>query len=563
MSDLISRARVLTTTEERNYNVVAATRSPHSSARSNPITNVTCYMCNIKGHLAKDCRKHETRCYQCGECGHWARNCSGKRARGECMSASLFPHQDVNTTLPVVGIYVDEMRYSVLIDTGCSRTIVDADWCRSWRKAGVDVETIGGTSHAYCSVRVVSISTDEGNSAWIDVLVVHGKPLRFDLLLGVNAIKTLGGIVVGPTGSVQLGDRRTTRCAAISINESDFTDTFDHHSQVWTASWKGSEDHAPERLHNEVSEYPVATEIRNEYMQELHTWIDNGWLVPYPEDKLGPPKGLILLIAVMQLNKTKVRPVMDYRELNHHIDAFTANADVYAAKLHKWWQKGANVSLLDLRRAYLQIHVRKTVWPYQTVKIDGKRYCLTCLGFSLNVVPLIMKAIISAVLSQEEAVGHAASAYIDDIYVNKDVVPVMQFGFKCKDLEQLEDSARLLGLTVGMEHGELRWMWGNIVPEISMVVTRWTVFSLCGRLVRHIPMCGWLHVAGGVFKRQTSLITKGWDDETKDTIPQCMMFETIEFVQQDDPARGDWCVDSKELNVWANASSLAIGVALE
>ena len=130
------------------------------------------------------------------------------------------------------------------------------------------------------------------------MLVVHGKPLGFDLLLGFNAIKALGGIVVGPTGSVQLRDKRTTRCAAISINEPDFTATFDHHSRMWTASWKWSEDHAPERLHNEVSEYPVAAEIRNEYTQELYTWIGNGWLVPYPEDKLGPPKGLIPLMAI-------------------------------------------------------------------------------------------------------------------------------------------------------------------------------------------------------------------------------------------------------------------------
>ena len=70
MGDLISRARVLTTTEEQNYDAVAATLSSHSSTRSSPITNVTCYRCNIKGHLAKDCRKCETWCYRCGECGH-------------------------------------------------------------------------------------------------------------------------------------------------------------------------------------------------------------------------------------------------------------------------------------------------------------------------------------------------------------------------------------------------------------------------------------------------------------------------------------------------------------
>ena len=77
LGDLISRARVLTETEEQNQDVVAAMRSPHGSARSSPSTNVTCYRCNIKGHLPKDCRKREMRCYRCGKRGHWAWNCSG------------------------------------------------------------------------------------------------------------------------------------------------------------------------------------------------------------------------------------------------------------------------------------------------------------------------------------------------------------------------------------------------------------------------------------------------------------------------------------------------------
>ena len=46
---------------------------------------------------------------------------------------------------------------------------------------------------------------------------------------------------------------------------------------------------------------------------------------------------------------------MDYWELNHHVDKFTANADVCTAKLHEWRQKGANISLLDFRRVYLQM----------------------------------------------------------------------------------------------------------------------------------------------------------------------------------------------------------------
>ena len=56
------------------------------------------------------------------------------------------------------------------------------------------------------------------------------------------------------------------------------------------------------------------------------------------------------------------------------------------------------------------------------------------MGFGLNVVPLIIRAIVSA-----------ASAYINDIYVNEDVVPatrvieyLAQFGLKFNDPERLE-----------------------------------------------------------------------------------------------------------------------------
>ena len=47
---------------------------------------------------------------------------------------------------------------------------------------------------------------------------------------------------------------------------------------------------------------------------------------------------------------------------------------------------------------------------------------LTHLGFGLNVDPLIMKAIVSAVLLQEEAVECAASAYINNIHINEDPI---------------------------------------------------------------------------------------------------------------------------------------------
>ena len=79
----------------------------------------------------------------------------------------------------------------------------------------------------------------------------------------------------------------------------------------------------------------------------------------------------------------------------------------------------------------------------------------------------------------------------------------------------------------------------------------------------HLPVCGWTRVATGTIKRRASAVTKGWDDETTDDLLVRMVKETIARVKQDDPAKGDWCVQGDELNVWVDASSLAIGVLLE
>ena len=73
---------------------------------------------------------------------------------------------------------------------------------------------------------------------------------------------------------------------------------------------------------------------------------------------------MIPLMAMLQANKQKVCPVMDYQELNKYVAAHMANADVCAQKLREWWQKGSNVAVLDLRWAYFQVHIDKSLWPF-------------------------------------------------------------------------------------------------------------------------------------------------------------------------------------------------------
>ena len=186
----------------------------------------------------------------------------------------------------------------------------------------------------------------------------------------------------------------------------------------------------------------------------------------------------------------------------------------------EWWQAGSNVSVLDLQKAYLQVHVHQSLWSYQTVLFKGWRYCLTCMGFSLNVAPSIMLTIVDAILMKDKHIQWATSAYINDVYVDESIVPaahvkehLCSFSFLSKEPERLQDGAWVLGLQVWGEDNSLYWRRGNKILDMPCVVMRWDVFSLCGKLVGHLPMGGWLHKAVSFIKRRASDVTTGWDDK--------------------------------------------------
>ena len=245
----------------------------------------------------------------------------------------------------------------------------------------------------------IKLGLEQARLVIIEVLVVDERLLGFDLLLGIDAIKDLGGMHLTKSGEARF--RNPNRCAAILINEPNFSETFHRSTKAWTASWKWASGHSSTELANRVQEYTVPDHVWDAYEEELSMWQHNGWLLPYPEEEFGPLKGIILLMAVVQEHKQKVWLVLDYWELNSFVEVFTANAKVCLQRLREWRRQGVNVSLMDLRKSYLQICIDKVLWPFQMVIIKGKWFCLTRLGFSLNVVPLVMKSVITTIRSQD------------------------------------------------------------------------------------------------------------------------------------------------------------------
>ncbi|XP_064106974.1 uncharacterized protein LOC135215948 [Macrobrachium nipponense] len=383
-----------------------------------------------------------------------------------------------------------------------------------------------------------------------------------------GATGSLGSVPVETTVQkchVCLGPNHFAR-DCLARNRRDFSAIYDPVIKCWTATWKWSEGKEPGILENEVKAYSVPQEAKDLYESELQRWVNDGWLLPYDENKYGPAKGLIPLMAVVQQNKKKVRPVLDFRELNTYIDTFTADSDVCSDKLCEWRRQGVNVSVVDLAKAYLQIRIHESLWPYQTVYFKGQRYCLTRLGFGLNIAPMVMKSVLNCVLLQDPIVRKGTSAYIDDILVNEDIVKASRveehlrnFGLVSKPHQRLAEGARAFN----QEQESLFWKRDNDLGDAPRQLTRRAVFSYCGRLLGHYPVCGWLRVAVAFIKRRVNKVTEGWDDVIYDDYIKMCLQELLEKVKKDDPVRGQWNVTGDKFKIWVDASSLALGVAAE
>ena len=91
-------------------------------------------------------------------------------------------------------------------------------------------------------------------------------------------------------------------------------------------------------------------------------------------------------------------------------------------------------------------------------------------------------------------------------------------------------------------------------------MTKWQVFSLCGKLVGHYPVAEWLRVACSFVKRRC-------ENNVLDSFAGSVVIQRLRKVLScldvDDQVKEIWSASSGKLNVWCDASQIAYGVALK
>ena len=490
-----------------------------------------------------------------------------------------------------------------LVDTGCSTTVLASylmPKCEGMESCltAVDGREIvcDGEGNVELTVQGIHLS--------VNAIILGRLVDGVDVVLGMDAINQLGGVVIAKGEPVKFGkvmkkcclpvrnegaqcavmvekqkleksdeakgkprrsvDNKELRKEPCKIDDKGFAARFD--GERWEVEWLWKGDRPVLKNRIGCYEHSLKGRVKEEFDREVERWIDEGILVPWE----GVEEGVLPLMAVIQPTKNKVRPVLDFRELNGYVMCHTGDdvADVCGETLRKWRQMRGASTIVDLQSAYLQIHVARELWRYQLVKYNGRTYCLTRLGFGLSSAPRIMTRILKTVLGKRKDVEAGTSSYIDDILVDEAVVTAAEvvehlkgFGLVTKSPEPLEGGAAL-GLRLEKDRsGELTFQRGNEIPEVGKELSRRELFSACGKLVGHYPIAGWLRVACSYVKRRAEGVR--WDDKVgQDAIE--MMKDIVERVHREDPVKGRWYAPKSDMGVmWCDASSIATGVMLE
>ena len=305
---------------------------------------------------------------------------------------------------------------------------------------------------------------------------------------------TTGGMAMTGTGEVRFLQHGTPNYAAITLDEPDFHTEYDEGKRIWTASWKWSGDQPLVSLKNRLSEYPTPKRLQGEYKQELQAWIQNSSLVPCPEDELGPPKGLIPLMAIVQENKQKVRLAMDYRVLNKHVEAYTAVADVCAHKLREWRGQGSDIGVRPAP-SLLTNTLKDHCGRFKPWKLRGQDTALpdwdlvsTWLLTSWRQSRMRSKCRTRTFKRQHHPTLITSSSMNILCLLRRSktfwAFRVDMHGDRASP--KWGESARTT-----RQRSEISSEEGGATPDVPPVITRRSTFSVCGKLVSDIPVWRW------------------------------------------------------------------------
>ena len=227
-----------------------------------------------------------------------------------------------------------------LIDSGCSRTILGPGvkiHNRFYSPCNSFILGFDGSQVPVAGEAQVELSF-AGKPVVVRALVSRRLLPGVNVIVGLDVLKhhrvvlDRGSIVAASAATPKPKKSRAPNSEWV-IQDRDFVVRFN--GKYWTAKcdWM-----AEPVLTKSVGQYAVSPEMVEEFERGVERRITEGWLVLRKKRGQCGRRPTVPLMAVLQAAKGKVRPVLDYREVNEFVSASGANADVCAEKLRAWWK---------------------------------------------------------------------------------------------------------------------------------------------------------------------------------------------------------------------------------
>ena len=576
--------------------------------KSENLKRVQCFKCKEFGHMKRDCKSTAGNGVSAGV----SEDTSG--SSGSKTNVCLGLSARAGVPLPRIYVCADGCpeRLSAAIDSCSSRSLISKQTINAYSIPVVPVPVpecitaIDGMPLDVVGVADLTISRKDDKVRLPTVsakfLVVESLDVvSADLLVGLDIISSTGGVKLqyseadGALTHVLFGKEPGVAAAAgttvkddadpvmprhisvtqdggvVTLTMSDGEARFDPQKGYWEVKWFWKAGEEPsEPLGSGVTAYSrksLSPEQEEKFCREVDSWVEKGWLVPYDAQHHGPPGAVLPILASCQEHKltTPIRPCLDYRTLNDHVVSKPGkNAPACGDTIRKWRQRDTESKVLDISKAFLNVHIHPSLQRFQVVVWRDKQYVMERMGFGLTVAPKMMDAIVKWVIRGFPNTDN----YIDDIVTPGDQADVVAaelkaHGLPTKPATEFSQSS-VLGLMLSTSEGKVKWRRREGVDlSVPAKLTRRSIFGWCGRLTSHYPVCGWLRPVSSWLKRLAVAVTEGWDDIVPDDL-QVLCQEVEQRVGHEDPVHGFWSNPvSSEWKVWCDASSIAYGVVLQ
>ena len=591
----------------------------HGKSYSASARPIVCNFCEEEGHILRDCpmKKRWLESQRKPVAAVVEADSDVESSPVDKPERALCAPVAQPTELPK--IYVDIQassspwtRDAAVIDTGASRTLVSAAFLHNAKmdfspECTASPVALDGQALDILGSLELTLKREDGPVYLPPVSVVASVVVSLDvvnvpILIGSDVVAACGGLQLQyadgllssvcfgakDAGSVQpppdgptVPDSHPYRHVTVRVDGDDVTlecpdgsVRWDASRGQWYLSWKWSSGAPPTSpVGPPVGEYSrtqLTAEQEELFCAEVDQWLAKGWMEKYDEAVHGDIAGVLPLLAVAQEHKesTPVRPCLDYRRLNNLILSQPGQNSPSCQETLRKWRVASDESsvLLDIRKAYLQIHVEPELVRYQTVAWQGQLYVMTRMGFGLAIAPKFMDIIVQWILRHRSNVDN----YIDDLLTPKSIAEdvasdLRRYGLDTKPAEPLP-AARVLGLQLSSSpSGGMQWSRrAGVDLSVPRLLTKRAVFRWCGRITGHYPVCSWLRPACSALKRLAS-VTENWDAPVSSTVEACCV-ELAERLQVEDPVHGVWqvsCSPDSQWTVWCDASDVALGVVLE